>query len=124
VTIELSRAERRRLQRLCNKIDKLIDTDRRFFERRPDRSHRVRRAFGEEIAAAEIVLGQRCELPPHGVWFVAVKQIRSGARVRAFFIAASDAETDLSEVQAGAIFEAFAAEGTREIEAALRRGSN
>ena len=122
MSADLTRAERRRLQRLSDTIDKLIDTDRRFFERRPERSHRVRRAFAEEVAAGEIVLGQRRELPPHGAWFVAIRQIQPGVRVRAFFIAGRGLETDLSEAQAVGIFEAFATEGTREIEAALRKG--
>ena len=121
MTIDLTRAERRRLQRLCDTIDKLIDTDRRFFERRPDRSHRVRRAFAEEIAAGEIVLGQRRELPPYGAWFVAIRQIRRACGCGRF--SSLDGVRNRSLRGPGRRhFEAFATEGTREIEAALRKG--
>ena|SRR5688572_614716 len=103
---ELTRQQRRQLQRLSDEIDRLTDADRNFFKRRPERAHRIRRAFGAEIAASALMDQRSLDLPPHLAWFVAVKQLEPGARVRTFFVYAREIDTDLPEEVAAAVFEA------------------
>ena len=55
--IQLTRAQRRQLQNIAARIDRVTQADRRFFERRPDRRHRVRLASKAEVEEREIVIG-------------------------------------------------------------------
>jgi hypothetical protein len=111
----LTRPQRRRLERVVAEVDQHLDTDRRFFERRPDRQHRVRRAFAAEIAVFEIVEDIHLETPAGHVWFVAVKHIAPSVRARALFTTRASAETDLNEATAAALFRAVLPDGANEI---------
>jgi hypothetical protein len=91
----LPRQQQRRLKRLCADVDRLIETDRRFFRRRPDRAHRVRRSFPAEIDVAAILGIVENPLPDGQVWFTAVRQILPGFRHRYFFFSGSEHEPDL-----------------------------
>ena len=53
--IELTPAKRREMKRLGKLVDKATKADRLFFERRPDRQHRVRLSHQAEIKQNEIV---------------------------------------------------------------------
>ena len=44
MTLNLDRAQRRQLQKLADRVDRVTQADRRFFERFPQRKHRVRKA--------------------------------------------------------------------------------
>jgi hypothetical protein len=74
--------------------------DQAFFERWPDRSHRVRRAFAGEAAGVSARPGRRL--------FVAVRQVRIGVRLRLIFEGRPDGETDLPESAARECFEFMA----------------
>lgn len=103
----LTRQQQRRLKRLCDEVDRLIETDRRFLERWPERGYRVRRAFAAESKINALVDG--LDSPPllPGGWarFVAVRQFVPGARGRLFADARTDRETDASEEEARAVYE-------------------
>jgi len=51
--IQLARAQRRQMQKLGEKVDRITQADRKFFERFPHRQHRVR------IAGKELPVGSR-----------------------------------------------------------------
>lgn len=103
--IELTRAQRRRLEETGAELDRVCASDRRFFERRPERQHRIRRASRVEIEHREIIAGGSA--PPFGMAvFVAVRNVTPGFRLRSHFIAGADADTDLPEDLAQTIFDA------------------
>jgi hypothetical protein len=77
---------RRMLEELQKLVDKASDSDRLFFERKRDRKYRIRRSHRAEILQNHLL--SRCEfdsrLPPDLDWFVAVKNLCDGVRLRAF----------------------------------------
>src|SRR4051794_33085449 len=106
--INLEPTQRRKLQRLTDRIDgKILASDRHFFERFPHRSHRMRIASKLELAALRVVdptgsgasAGQRA--------YVLVKQIAPGLRTRVFFVARANEDSDLSEEAARAVYESL-----------------
>ena len=56
-TIQLTRAQRRQMQKLANQVDRVTQADRLFFERFPNRMHRVRLASRAEIEQRELIDG-------------------------------------------------------------------
>jgi hypothetical protein len=116
----LTRKQRRRMDVLAERVDKITQADARFFERRPDRQHRVRRASPAEIEQAEIV-GGPVWVPPECAVFTVVRNIAPGVRLRVFMRAPADSDTDVSEEVVRTIYEAAATEKTREIEAGMRK---
>lgn len=81
-------------------MDSELDADRRFFRRRPHRKHRVRRVFPAEF---EHVRRMGHDIPKSDKRvFVAIQQVRPGARLRFFFVGPRDFETDLPETEARA----------------------
>jgi hypothetical protein len=120
-TITLSRAQRRQMQKLGGRVDRVTNADRLFFERRPERQHRVRLASQAEIGQNEILSGEPMYMPPGCRAFCIVKNIMPGVRLRLFGRGLEGSETDLSETMARAIYEATSTPRSREIEAALRR---
>ena len=118
--IRLTRAQRRQMKKLADKVDRITQTDRRFFERRPDRQHRVRLASQAEVEQHTIV--DACPSPPDGYrLYVAVRNVAPGARLRQFLVAPEGRETDLSEAVARVIFEKVAVPWVGEVEADMRR---
>ncbi|MFG1293750.1 hypothetical protein [Xanthobacter versatilis] len=101
-----TRVNQRRLERLAVKNEATIASDRRFFERRPDRQYRLRLA-----SAAEVDLNRA--LP--GIWsapgarlFVVVRKISPTVRIRALFFGPADNAADMdnvSEEEAAFLFE-------------------
>jgi len=102
-------------------VDRVIQADRIFFERFPHRCHRVRLASRAEIEQGRIISGRNLSLPPELRYFVAVKNIADGVRLRNFIVANEGMETDLPEIDAFAVNDAAATDKTRAIEAQLRR---
>lgn len=94
---KFTRQWRRALERLTPKIDRVTAADRKFFERHPDRSHRLRLAAEAEAEIAQ--LGAEETLPAGIRWFVAVRQVAPGMRLRAF-----GAETDADEATCAEVF--------------------
>jgi hypothetical protein len=68
-------------------------SDRKFFERRPHRKVRLRRAFKEQIA---VISGP---LPDGFRWFAVVHQAAPGVRIRKFIAASSNIDADLLNAQ-------------------------
>lgn len=86
-------------------LDRVLEGDRRFFRRHPDRRHRVRLASSAEVTTNEAILGRRLRLPPGHSHFVAVRQIVPGVRERVFLHGSSHASTDVPEMVARKIFQ-------------------
>lgn len=97
---DLSRAARRRLERLAIEVDQALVSDRRFFERHPHRSYRVRRAAKAEIASAREIGEARGDIPKGFAWFTAVRAFAPGVRARVFFGGPANNDTDVSETEA------------------------
>jgi hypothetical protein len=119
--IRLSRAQRRQMQKLADKVDRITQADRRFFERRPDRQHRVRLAGLAEIEQQGLLEGEPLKLKPGFKLYAVVRNVAPGARLRLLLPAPEGRDTDLSEAVARVIFEVVATPKTWEVEADLRR---
>ncbi len=120
MSVNLTRAQRRQMQKLADRVDRVTNADRLFFERRPDRMHRVRLASQAEIGQNEILEGKPQWLPPGCRIFCIVRNIAPGIRLRLYTFGLEGSETDLNEAWAQAIFEASATPRTWEIEAQMR----
>ena len=120
-TIQITRAQRRRLQKLAEKVDRVTRADAKFFERFPHRRHRVRLASDAEIDQQEILEGEPVWMPQGCRIFAVVRNIAPGARLRLYIRGLEGSETDLDEATARAIFEASATSQTWEFEAELRK---
>jgi hypothetical protein len=104
-------AAQRRLNELSAANDRMSQADKKFFERFPDRRHRVRLAHKAEVEAGAVVNGMNpTRLPDEFKHFVAVKSLSADCRLRVSFIGLEGAETDVSEAVAAAIFEAAKAD--------------
>jgi hypothetical protein len=111
---------REKMQKVADRVDRVTQADRLFFERFPHRQHRVRLASQAEIAQYELLEGQPAMPPPGCRVFTVVRNIAPGARLRLYTYGLEGAETDLSEPTARAIFEAAATPRIWEIEAQIR----
>src|SRR4051812_9141353 len=120
MTIQLTRTQRRQLKKLADRTDRVTQADRLFFERRPDRSHRVRLASLSEIDQNELLEGKPQAIPPECRIFAVVRNIAPGVRLRLFIFGLEGSETDLTETMARTIFEESATPKTWEIEAQMR----
>ena len=119
MTIHLERAQRRRIKRLCDRVDReVLPADRKFFERFSHRSYRIRVASRLEIEANGIVDPTWPDIPEGYAVYCAVRQLAPGVRVRAFFVARAGNDTDLSDAAARQIYDQAArmAPGLREVE--------
>jgi hypothetical protein len=118
--MKLTRAQQRQMQKIADRVDRVTQADRRFFERRPDRQHRVRLTSQAEIE--QIALLEGCPVaPPSGCRiFTVVRNVAPGVRLRVYTCAMEGAETDLSEAQALAIYESTATPKQRELAAQMR----
>jgi hypothetical protein len=96
-----TRKQRRQIQKLGELVDKATQSDRRFFERRPDREHRLRRADRAEILQTALLSNGEFDIhPPPGLaWFVAVKNLCNGARLRQLAPFLENADADLAPEQ-------------------------
>lgn len=83
-----------------------LDADRRYFERRPHRSYRLRRSFPAEGEQVSILIGGEWPMTV-GALFTAVRQVAPGVRARAFFLAPRSLETDVSDAEAAEYFRQF-----------------
>lgn len=117
-----ARAKRRAQKLLAERVERVIEGDRRFFLRFPDRVHRVR-----VESVAEYQLGCSVHdlspdaIPPGLCRFIAVKRLADGCRIRVSFVGPDSNETDLSEEDARAAYELAASMAPRlkEVERSL-----
>jgi hypothetical protein len=122
-TIQLTRDQRREMKKLADNVDLVTQADRRFFERFPNRRHRVRLASQAEIGQNEVLEGGPLWLPEGLRVFIAVRNIAPGIRMRLFLRAPEMSETDVDELTALAIYEAASTPRSRQIEAELRKAA-
>jgi hypothetical protein len=121
MSIHLTREQQRVMKKLAERVDRVSQADRRFFERFPHRQHRVRITSQAELGQNEILNGEPVWLPPGYRWFTVVKNVAPGVRFRLFVRNERDAETDLPESLARELFEDASTTRSREIEAQLRK---
>src|SRR6478736_6971651 len=114
--VRLTRAQRRLPQKLADRY-RATQVNRLFFERRPDRQHRVRLASQVEIDQQKLFDGKPPPIPPGCRLFTVDRNIAPGVRMRLFVWNLEGAETDLSAAVARRIFEWVAT--TWEIEAQI-----
>ena len=120
--IELSSAQRRELKELGKQVKRALQSDKLFFERRPERRlHRVRLSHSAEIRQNEIAAGALLDSPSGFLWFTVVRKVAPAVRMRLFTLNFDDAETDLDEDTARELFESLATPVFREAEARLRK---
>ena len=103
-----TRAERRRRQRIATKVDRVTWGDKLYFLRFPQRRHRVRVSHPAELDEMGIP-----DAPPGYRQFAVVKNLGPDIRKRLFVLNVADAETDLPEEVARAIFERACASGPK-----------
>lgn len=105
-TPTLNRAQRRRLSAAAEATDRIVKADEAFYERFPDRRHRVRLASQAEMDANAAANGLAEVATPAGQrWFCIVRQIAPGVRSRVFVQNDADVETDMDEVHARLVYE-------------------
>jgi hypothetical protein len=119
-TVQLTRAQRRQMQKLADRVDRMSQADRRFFERFPHRQHRMRIAGAAEIEH-EAILNGALYAPPGSCIYVVVKNVAPGMRLRLLFRDPDGADTDIDEAAARAIFDERSAARHLEVEAEMRR---
>lgn len=97
--------------------DAITDADRRFFERRPDRTYRMRRMAKAEIATLEAVAGGTMFLPPGSAPFTLIKNLAPGVRIRAFVPGPVDEDgSDLTDAQCAWMWKRSPGACAREVE--------
>ena len=77
-----SRAALRRLAKHQAAVDRVTDGDRRFFERRPDRTYRVRLASAAEVVTAGAVLDADTTPVRGGRWVMLIRKLAGDVRLR------------------------------------------
>lgn len=95
-----------RVHALTDAVDRELDADRLFFERRPHRSYRLRRSFRAEGEQVSVLLGGEWPVKG-GALYTVVRQLAPGLRARVFFLARRDLETDVSDAEAAECFNYF-----------------
>ena len=117
---EFTRAQRRRMQKLADRIGLISEADRKYFERFPQRRHRVRVTARVEFEAEELVHGRVRSVPAGRQLYTAVRSARPGLRLRIMFHGPADADPELfSEAKARAIYAFHETEEARAIEALM-----
>ena len=119
-TPKLTPAQQRRMQKLADRIDRISEADRQYFERFAHRRHRVRVAGRVELEVDRILLGRARSLPPGRQLYTAVRNVRPGLRFRIVFLGPADRDPELfSEAKARAIYAFHETEEHRLIEAQM-----
>ena len=121
--VKLTRAQRRQMQKLADKVDRITQADRRFFERFPHREHRIRLASQAEIEQNTLLDGKPPWIPQDFRLYTIVRNIAPGTRMRLFLPAPEGRETDVSETTARAVWDAVETPQVRDIEAQMRAGA-
>ena len=116
----LSRPAQRRLKRLTLQNEPSIQADAKFFERRPDRNHRVRLASSAEVEIIGL-MHPGTVIAPGMRWYTAVRQIHPGIRCRVFTIDFADLDCDETEAVCRSVYERHCTTRNAEIERSLRQ---
>ena len=121
IAVRLTRAQRRLMRMLADRADRVTQADSLFFERRPDRQHRIRLASQAEIDQQALLDGKPPWIPQGFRLFTVVRNVAPGYRMRLFVRSPEGAETDLDESTCRQVFECAATPKVWEIEADTRR---
>ena len=119
----LTRGQRRLLRKLADRADRVWQADLTFFEKHLDRMHRVRPADQDELAYLAILEGGLPEIPSGYRFFVIVRLVALGQRLRLFVPAPENSETDLDERGARWAFKMSATQRVWKIEAEMRKAA-
>ncbi|MGU3388514.1 hypothetical protein ACLBYG_28725 [Methylobacterium sp. D53M] len=84
MTKPITRQQRRAMARHIADNETTVEADRRFFERRPDRTYRVRRMSRAELGQWETACDDRLEITGEFSVFTVVKNYAPGVRMRIF----------------------------------------
>lgn len=126
----LTRTDRRHIKTLSAAVGRVTDGDARFFERFPERRHRVRLASTAEVETDAIVKGEPdISTVPGSRWVTIVKQLAPGVRLRVVerSIGRDGNDFDLSEEMARWAYDQMVVPGSymwereRQMVAALAR---
>jgi hypothetical protein len=106
-------------------VDKITDADRKFFERHPHRRHRIRVAGRAEFEHVALAVGKRAlPLEPGLIRFTAVRNVKKGWRIRAFFHGVWNLDVDdLTEEAASDVFRQLRTEDMDAAETAIAEGT-
>ena len=122
-----NRNQRRQIQKLQVAVDKACAADAAYFERRPNREHRLRRSFKAEVLQNHLMSSGEMDsrLEPGLGWFTIVKNLCCGTRLRMFVkLPDGGADPDLTHEEiCRELFEALVERNPklRTIEADMRR---
>jgi hypothetical protein len=109
------------VQKLTDRVDRVTQADRRFFERFPHREHRIRLASQAEIEQQTILDGEPPWVPPGYHLFTIIRNISPGCRMRLFAPGPPSVDTDAPEDIVRGVWEAAATPQVWEIEAQTRK---
>lgn len=105
----LTRQQRRQMKRLGAEADRAVESDRRYFDRWPHRTYRVRLISGAERKQLEIFQGRPIRPDPDQAVFTVMKQLAPGVRMRATIIGPRESiGEELTDAEAGSIYESYA----------------
>lgn len=121
--LRLTGAQRRPMQKLAERVDRMTRVDGLFFERWLDRQHRVRLASQAEINQQELFDGKLPPIPPGRRLFTVVRGVSPDALMCLCVPNLEYAGADLSEAVARRIFEWVVSSHTPKIEARLRKAA-
>ena len=100
-------ARARQLQKLAEQVDRLVISDRVFFERFPHREFRLRHSDNAEVEQCDIFRGSKIDLPEGARWWTLVRNFAPGVRLRHFVTGPRNWEPDADEVTAARVFQAI-----------------
>lgn len=122
-TIQLNHVQRLQMQKLAERVERVKEADRLFFERFPHRQHRVRLASRAEIEQEELLRGAALWAPPPCRIYAAVRNVAPGVRFKLMIRGVEGAETDLTEEMAALIFKDSATPHVWAVEAQMRKAA-
>lgn len=108
-TMSLSRRQRRQMRRLGEEADRAVEGDRRYFDRWPHRTYRIRLVSAAERKQVELFQGHPIRPDPDQAVFVVMKQLAPGVRMKATVIGPRESiGEELTDAEAGSIYESYA----------------
>jgi hypothetical protein len=108
-TMSLSRRHRRQMKRLGEEAARAVEGDRRYFDRWPHRTYRVRLVSAAERKQVELFQGRPIRPDPDQAVFVVMKQLAPGVRMKATIIGPCESiGEELTDAEAGSVYESYA----------------
>lgn len=105
----LTRQQRRQMKRLGEEADRAVEGDRRYFDRWPGRTYRIRLASPAERKQVELFQGRAIRPEADQAVFVVMKQLAPGVRMKATVIGPRESiGEELTDAEAGSIYEGYA----------------